>query len=48
MNKTPLLRCLYISTEDFGLARRKLRTDRQSVESLAYQALVKIAKAIPR
>jgi hypothetical protein len=44
----PLLRCLYIPTEGLGLARKNLKTNPQSVESLAYKAFASIISKLPR
>jgi hypothetical protein len=46
--KAPLVRCLYISTAYLATAKKNLRTNKNSAESLAYDALTKIAKTIPR
>jgi hypothetical protein len=48
MDKTPLLRSLYIATSDLGTARRNLLRNKTSVESLAYGAFLKIVNQIPR
>jgi hypothetical protein len=44
----PLFRCLYIPTEQLGVARRNLKTNPQSAESLALKGLTSIVSKLPR
>ena len=47
-DKNPVIRCLYTATVNLALAKRNLKTDPNSVESIAYKMLTEIARKLPR
>jgi hypothetical protein len=46
--KNPLLRCLYIPTEQLPAARKNLKTNPQSAEFLAFKLFASIVSKLPR